>query len=472
MIAIMSNLPLYRRVLKVSLPLVISISAIMVMEITDRIFLSGYSLDAIAAVTPAGILAFVFIAFFMGLVSYVNVFVAQYTGAGDYQKVGSALWQGIYTSLAAAILLALLALTAETLFRWGGHAPEIQRLEVIYFKILVSGGGIHVLGTAFASFFTGRGLTRPVMLVNLIGMLINIPLNYMLINGIGGFPEMGIAGAGIATVVAWVVITLLLGLLLFNAEHDLDFGVYRARAFNPALFRRLLRFGVPGALQFCLDTLGFVFFVWMVGRIGTQELAVSNMVLSVNSLAYMPMLGVSLGTSTLVGQALGRGSVETAIQITRATLTLVRVYILVLILVFIGLPHLVLEIFRPRGLPAAEFEAIVAQGRILLRFVAAFIFFDAQYMVYVGVLKGAGDTRFIMLSIGTLSLFVMILPIVIGVQYFNAGLYFCWGCVTVFIFCLYTVSWQRYRRGKWQGMRVIETDKITDPSPPSDKIER
>lgn len=447
---------LLKRILNVSLPLVISLSAIMVMEITDRIFLAGYSLDAIAAVTPAGILAFLFLAFFAGLVNYTNVFVAQYVGSGNLQRVGAAVWQAIYCAIGATLLLILIAGQAETLFRWGGHAPHIQELGVIYFKILVWGGGIHVLGASFASFFTGRGLTRPVMLVNLTGMILNIPLNYMLINGIWCFPELGIAGAGLATVAAWCVITLLLGLLLFTREHNHLFGIWRGKALDIVLMRRLLRYGIPGALQFCLDVLAFVFFIWMVGRIGTLELAVTNIVMSVNSLAFMPMMGISLGTSTLVGQALGRQDVAEATAIVRTTIWLAIGYSALLTVVFVGFPHLVLDIFRPRNLPVTEYEAILQHGSLLLKLVAIFIFFDAQYLVYVGALKGAGDTRFIMLSIGLTSLLVMILPVVLGVTIYGAGLYFCWICVTVFIFCLFAITRHRYHKGHWQKMRVIE----------------
>ena len=80
----------YRKVLRVSMPLVISMSSTMIMEFTDRVFLANYSLDAIAAALPAGITAFLFISFFMGTAQYLNVFVAQYSGSGRPRRVGAA----------------------------------------------------------------------------------------------------------------------------------------------------------------------------------------------------------------------------------------------------------------------------------------------------------------------------------------------------------------------------------------------
>jgi MATE family multidrug resistance protein len=102
------------------------------------------------------------------------------------------------------------------------------------------------------------------------------------------------------------------------------------------------------------------------------------------------------------------------------------------------------------------YAAIREAGIILLRFVAAYLFFDALYMVCIGVLKGAGDTRFIMWSIGLLSLAVMILPIYIGVEVFGAGLYYAWSCATLFVFCLFAASFWRYQQGRWKKVRVIE----------------
>jgi MATE family multidrug resistance protein len=184
----------------------------------------------------------------------------------------------------------------------------------------------------------------------------------------------------------------------------------------------------------------------MVGRIGKLELAVTNIVLSINSLAFMPMMGFSLGTSTLVGQALGRNRVDQALAATKATIHIVLFYIFLLLLLFLLVPQPLLELFRPNQMTPAGYAAIREAGVILLRFVSVYLFFDALYMVCIGVLKGAGDTRFI----------IMILPIYIGVEIFGAGLYYAWSCATCFIFFLFAASFWRYRQGRWKKVRIIE----------------
>jgi MATE family multidrug resistance protein len=446
----------YRDVWRVSIPLVITMSATVVMTFTDRVFLSNYSIDAIAAALPAGITAFVFLAFFADTAGYSNVIIAQYTGAGALQRVGRAMWQGIYFSMIAWLIMIGLSLCAGPLFQLIGHAPEVQQLEVIYFRVLCLGSGIHIIGMSLSSFYTGRGATRPVMIIYIIGMLLNVPLDYVLINGVWIFPELGILGAGLATVFAWTVITVLLAFIVFTRENDLVFKVLKNYHFNLDLFRRLLRFGVPSALQFSLDVFAFLFFVIMVGRIGKMELAVTNIAISLDSVSFRPLMGFALGTSTLVGQALGRNRPDQAVNAAKATMVIASGYISVLVLLFVFVPQPLLELFRPGDVSSEDFAVIKGMGVVVLRFVAAYLLLDGLYMISTAVLKGAGDTKFIMWSIAGLSMFGLVLPLYIGMAVFGQGLYFAWTCIVLFLFLLASITFGRFSQGKWKTMRVIE----------------
>jgi len=454
-VSVMTGSTSYRSILHLSIPLVMSMAAITVMEFTDRVFLANYSLDAIAASLPAGITAHLFIALFFGVAEYLNVFVAQYSGAGQPRRVGPCLWQGLWFSLIAMVILCLISLAAEPLFRLSGHAPAVQELEVIYFHILCWGGGIHVAGAALSCYFSGRGKTRPVMVVNIAGVLLNIPLDYAMINGLGPFPEMGITGAAIATVVAWGVMTFLFALLIFRREQHTLHGVFYWRP-DRQLLARILRYGVPGSFQFCMDIMAFTLFVLIVGRIGTLELAVTNIVFSINSMAFMPTVGFSLGVSTLVGQAIGRDDAGAAVQAALRSLHLMLVYIFCMGIVFLLFPEPLLALFSSEKAPIRQTLYIMDTGRLLLRVVTAYILFDACYMVFGGVLKGAGDTAWLMGAIGLSSVFVMILPLLVGVVWLGAGVYYAWGCVLVYIVTLFSLVLWRYSKGRWKTMRVIE----------------
>ncbi|MGW8193384.1 MAG: MATE family efflux transporter [Desulforhopalus sp.] len=452
-----SRSPRHREVLRVCLPLVLSLSATTVMEFTDRVFLANYSIEAISAATPASITSYLFLAFFGGVGGYAGVFIAQYTGRGYHKKIGSVLWQGIYFTLGSGFLLWLLGVfAAAPIFSLAGHSIEIQRLEVEYFSILCKGAVLHVAMATLATFFTGRGLTRPVMVITFAGVVVNIPLDYALIFGHWGLPQMGIRGAGIATVAAWGLNVALLCGLIFTPRHNQRFGVFASLRYDREIFSRLMRFGIPGSLQFTVDILAFTLFILLVGRIGKAELAATNIVLSINALAFMPSMGVSQGMSVLVGQALGRRSPRLASEYVRSGCTLLVGYIVIIDLLFLFAPDLVLAPFMASATAVATQEALLAHGKVLLNIVAAYLLFDALYMVLSGALRGAGDTRFMMIATVVVSPFCLVLPVYLGIEYFQITVGTAWIWVLVFISVLFLLSAWRYRSGLWRKMLVIE----------------
>lgn len=446
----------YRDVLAISLPLVASMGSITLMQFTDRIFLAGYSMDAISAALPAGIASFTAISFFMGVANYVNAFIAQYTGAGAFNRVGAALWQGIYFSLFAAVFLASLYFVSTPIFTLIGHSPPVRALEVRYFKILTLGAGLVVTGSALACFYTGRGLTWTVMLVHLSGAAVNIPLDYCLINGIGPFPRLGIAGAGIATVTAYGVIVTILCLLIFSGKNRSLFRTWSARAFDRELFGRLMRYGAPSGVQFFLEISGFTFFIQMLGRLGDIELAASNIVLSIESLSFMPMIGFHIGNATLVGQAIGNGTPHDGMVATGSAFKITMLYMALIAAVFLFFPEPLLHLFRMQANTSSEYGKIMDLGVILLRFVAIFCLFDSLNLIFSGAIKGAGDTRFIMWTIAAMSIGLMIIPTYLAVEVFHAGVYTVWTIATLYVCALGLAFMLRYRQGKWKDMRVIE----------------
>lgn len=446
----------YRQVLSVGLPLVVSMGSITVMQFTDRVFLSGYSLNAIAAALPAGIAQFLFVAFFMGTTSYVNVFVAQYIGSGAPGRVGAALWQGIWLSLVSWGLMALLYFAAP-LFAYTGHPAAVVDMEMIYFRILVLGSGLIVLASTLGCFYSGRGLTRPVMVVNIIASFTNIPLDYALIFGLGPIPALGIAGAAIATISASLVNVLLYIPLIFSKDHQRAFGVRSSWRLEKELFSRLLRYGLPSGIQFFIDIFAITFFIFFVGRLGQVQLAATNIVLSIYHIAFMPMIGMSIAASTLVGQAMGGGLPAMARRAAGNTLHMAMAYMGLMALVMILFPEPLMGLFKTRGLSPAEYGPVIEVGTVLIWFIAFFAMIDSLAIIYIGALKGAGDIRFVMWLMAGVSFLCMILPIYLGVELWNLGVYFAWCCITTYVIVLGTCMGLRWRGAAWQRHQVVET---------------
>jgi len=444
----------YKQVLNIGLPLVASMGSTTVMQFTDRVFLANYSLDAISAALPAGIANFLFQSFFLGAVTYSGVFIAQYVGAVRHDRVGAALWQGVWFSLLSGLVLAGLSFLAGPLFAAGGHPPEVQLLETQYFGILTRGGVLAVLDVCLAGFYTGRGQTRVVMCVNMLGALINIPLDYCLINGVG-FPELGIRGAAMGTVAAWAVMVALYGVLIFTRKNDQAFAVRRNWRPNRDLFGRLMRYGAPGGLEFALDIMAVSFFVFMVGRLGKIELAATNLAFSIHSLAFLPMIGLSVATSALVGQSLGADQPARARRATGSAMRLTLAYTAVCALAFVLLPRELLALFQTSGAAEGEFQPIMDLGVVLLRYVAVFCLIDACSIIIFGALKGAGDARFLLVTMLLASSLCMILPLILVID-LHAGIHAAWGVFIFYILALAIAFALRYKGGKWEALRIIE----------------
>jgi MATE family multidrug resistance protein len=300
------------------------------------------------------------------------------------------------------------------------------------------------------------------MVVNIIGAVINIPLDYALINGVWGFPELGIRGAALATVVSWAVIAGLFALLIFRRRNE-GFGVFSRWRFDAELFGRLMKYGGPGGVQFFIDVFGITFFIFMVGRIGNAELAATNIVLSIDTLAFLPTVGLSIAVSTLVGQAIGEGNPERAVFATHNTIHVAMLFMGLVAAAFVLLPETLMVMFRPEGMSQAEYAPIVAAGVVLLRLCALFTLCDSALITLIGALKGAGDSRFVMWTMGAASLFVLVIPSYLAVEHFGAGLYGVWGFLVAYVILLSGVCWVRFRRGRWKDMSVLEDELAPSP---------
>ena len=445
----------YREVLRMAAPLILSTGSWSLQIFVDRVFLSWHSRDALAACLPAGMLHFTFSSLFIGTVAYVNTFVAQYWGADRRDRVGPAVWQGIYVGLASGLIILCLIPFSRSFFEWAGHEPRIRALEAEYFRILCfMGPGI--TGVAVSSFFSGRGDTRTVMWVNFLANGLNIVLDYAWIFGHWGFPEWGIRGAAWATVVSHLLIPVVFFALMMRPRYRDTLCTLSGWRPEAALLRRLLRFGLPNGVQFMLEILGFSMFILLVGRLGTTALAATSVTFNINTLAFLPMMGMGIAVSTLVGQYLGKNRADLAERSTWSAVHLSLGYMLVMAAGYVFAPGLFLKPYISGADPEA-FEQVWDMTVVLLRFVAVYCIFDALYIVFSAGVKGAGDTRFVMLTSVALGWFVMVLPTYLLVVIYGMGLYIAWVFVSLYLVTGGLIFMLRFRGGKWKSMRVIES---------------
>jgi len=417
-------------------------------------FLSWYSPEAIAAAMPSGILFFTILSLFMGTASYVNTFVAQYHGAGQADRIGPSLWQGFYVSLAGGALLLALAPLSPGLFEWIGHPPAVRRLEVIYFRILCYGAVFPIANSALAAFFSGRGKPWPVMWIHLLATVVNVVLNYILIFGRFGFPALGINGAAISTVVSGIVSFLVFAVLILRSSNNPAYATRSGWKPDRDLLARILRFGFPNGVQFFIDIFGFTVFILLIGRLGTVQLAATNIAFNINSLAFMPMIGLGMAISILVGQYVGEKRVDLAERSVFSGAVICFPYMGLIGLAYFLAPDFFIGFFASETAPETFLE-IRSIAVVLLRFVALYCIFDTMNIVFASGIKGTGDTRFVMIMILVVSSCVLVVPTFLSMLVFRGGIFTAWIFVTAYVIVLGFGFLFRFLQGRWKSMRVI-----------------
>jgi len=444
-------------VLRLAFPLILASSGQTIRMLADRVMLAHYSQEAIAASMPAGLACLTLMCFFMGTAGYVNAFVAQYTGARRPDRVGIAIWQGIHLSLIGGVLIALAGVAGPAIFRWMGHAPEVQLQQISYFQVLCQFSAPALLMSTLLTFWSGRGNTRVVMLVELGVAALNVILNWMLIFGHLGCPELGVYGAGLATGLSAVAGFLVVGGMFISKRNRTAFGTLPARTFDRPAFMRLLRFGAPNGTQFMLDLLAFNVFIAMLGRMGTAELEAANVAFGLNSVTFMPLFGLGMTVSILVGQSVGAGHPDHAKRAVRNARRLAMIYCGVMAVVYLGATDLVLAPFVRPDDPSQD--AVMAIAARTLRYITAYLAFDALYIIYSHAIKGAGDTRFSMLMSLAISWGMLVVPSIIAVR-LGATAWTLWSILVVNVMAAGAVFYLRYRTDRWCHMRVVEDSVV------------
>lgn len=455
-----------REVVIVALPLMISTLSYSLMQFCDRVFLAWHSSTSLAAVMPSGVLAWALLSFPFGVALYTSVFVAQYHGAKEDRRVGSVIAHGLLLGILFCPLFLASIIWPDWIFQISGHQGEVAREEGIYFRYVSIGSVAQVLGGVLTSFFVGLGRTKTVMAVDVTVALLNVVLDALLIFG-WSFQEttivapLGIQGAAIATSAALWLKAIAFFLLLLPRNQRATYGLDGTIRFRFGLLWRMIRFGSSNGLQFLIECLGFAVFTLMIANLGEVPAAATTVAVSISSMVFVPVWGLSTAVSTMVGQQIGNGKPELAERATWTSLQIGLGYTGIFALLYFWVPDLFL-LGHQAG--AENFQQIRDLARWLLIFVAAYCMFDAGQIVFVGAIKGAGDTVFVVITTLICStLFVGVGLIGYRMQLGDQGLlYWWWSCLTGWICLLLLFFGGRFMMGHWKTMSVIERDLIRE----------
>ena len=453
----------YRHVLRLVVPMVLSNAAFTVMQFTDRVLVARHGSEDIQAAMPAGILTFCLMSLFTATAGYAGTFVAQYHGAGDRRAGIRACAAGIWLTVLFLPFFALLHPICSWTLSLAARDEALFALEDRYAFWMLLGAPLVSLHWVLSGYLVGRNRVVANAIVTVAGCAANVALDFWLVFGGFGVPELGLAGAGIATFASVALqVAATLGVVL--AEKDVR-AMPRRELLRPdaALVGRIFRFGLPAGVQLCFDMASFAFFILLTGRLDPLSLATSNIAFSINNLAFSPLMGFSNAASVLAGQFQGAGKPPLAKSSVMRCLRLAWAYMALCAAVFLLLPTQLLAAFRSPDAPYAAAE-MTGLGRTLLAMLAAWGMFDTMNVVFLGALKGVGDTRFAMVWLLGTEWCLFVPAVATVLLALHGGIVAAWSVQLAYIVLLSTGLFLRWKGGRWMSIRLVEPARPSAPS--------
>ncbi len=461
-----------RQLLTLALPIIAMMVSRMMMGFIDFWMVKYLGTAAQAAISPATMLVFTAACLGMGVANSTQTFVSQANGRGEPRVCGSYAWQTLYLAAISGLAVWPAIVTTPTWLGWvakvASHDPVMAEMEIAYTRIALWSVPFAVLSMGLTAFFMGIQRPRVALLAVIASLLVNATGNYLLIFGKFGFPEMGIAGAAVATVIGWAVRAGFLAGAMLMREFDRRYHTRRSLAWSTSKILAMLRIGGPTSVQWVVDIGSWlVFLAFIVPPYGVVAAAASAVALQYMHLSFMPAIGIGIALCSQIGFAIGEGRPDKANRQTRIAMRLTGVYMgaVGLLLVVGGYPLMWLFNKDP---------AVIHAGQLVLVGAAVFQVFDAMSITYMNALRGAGDTRW-----PAVAVFLCCWVIFVGggvlVRSFlpELGLIGPWAMCAAYIIVLGLLLRWRWRGGKWREIRLFDksadAEQAAGDQPPADR---
>ncbi|MCG8415667.1 MAG: MATE family efflux transporter [Pseudomonadales bacterium] len=441
-----------RELFRIAMPMVVSQGTFAVMIFTDRYFMSQIDPVHMAAALGGGVATFFSFCFFSGLFSYANAMAAQYLGAGEKHKCAKVVTQGWIMALMCIPFLFVITYLVSGLFEAMDHDPQQVELERTYYQILMVGIVITLAKVCISSYFAGIGRSYVVMICDVWGLVLNVPLAYVMVFGHLGFPALGIVGAGISTIIATLFALLLFIFFYVRKEHREEYQVRESLVLDRGILRRFLRLGFPSGLELFLNVAAFNLFLLMFQSYGVAEGASAAIVFNWDILSFVPMVGLNIGMISLIGRFVGARDMARTNEVVTAGFVIGLSYSGLLAVLYIVFRFPLVEVFAP---PQGDFSEIRELATFMMIGLSSYAMADAVIQVCGGVLRGAGDTRWLMYVSVALH-WIMLVAEYFIIRVFELGPRVAWIAFCVMIFAIAAVFAYRLFGNRWRKPEVLE----------------
>ncbi len=396
----------YRRNLRLSLPIVLSQVGQMLTQLADTVMVGQYGGEdptPLAAVSFGSSISFLFLIGCIGIALGLTPLIGEHYVRQEREESKRLFHNAMifYTLLGLAV--GAVQYFCMPILNYMGQSPEVVEGAIPYIRMLACGVPFMLLFYAFKQFLEGVGNTKVVMWITLIANVVNVALNWLLIYGRCGFPELGTAGAGLATTLARVLsMVLVIGYFVCRKEFGGYLRGFTLRSFCFKRVRRLLSIGLPIAGQMFLESSAFVGTGIMIGWLGAEALSANQIATSIGNCAFMVILSIGSAATIRISHCYGAKDLAELKLATRATYHLVLAWCTIASLLFILLREQIPQLFTSN----AEVIRITAD---MMFYVALYQLWDGMQNVSVGILRGLQDVKIIM-PIAFISYWLLNLP--------------------------------------------------------------
>lgn len=442
--------PSARQLLALAWPIIVSRSAQTVISVSDAFMVASLGQDALAATTTAALNVFGLFILPMGTVFIISSFTSQLFGRGDYAGARRYGFYGIiFCALLEIIYLSLVRAVPAVIDKLD-YSPAVKDLMIQYSEIRLIGGGAAVGLEALGNYYGGLGNTRLPMAMQIVCMVLNVGLNWVLIHGHWGAPALGVKGAALASSISTIVgFAILIVCFLRGVGTDAS-----ARETRSVLrlheFVRMLRFGIPSGINWFVEFAAFTLFVNVVlNGLGTTTLAAFMAAMQVNQVSFMPAFGLTSAGAIIVGQLIGAKTLDHVSKAVRMTALATCTWQGTVALFYIVFSQWVMLPFAP---PGNERAAFLELGSYVLVLSATWQLTDALSMSFSEALRAAGDTTFTAWARAIIAWMLFVPGAYVSMKILGGGIGWAVFWLSFYLGALALILWLRFRSGVWKTL--------------------
>ena len=447
-----------------AVPMILSRATQSVMTFADALMVEHLGPQAIAASATGGFNCFLVMILPMGTVFIVQSFVSQLVGANDRDATPRFAWYGLVIAAASGLLAIATIPLIDPLLGLADFSPAVRDLMSEYMAIrmfsVAAVVGIEVIG----NWYGGLGNTWMALVASIISMVCDLFLNWVLIYGNLGAPEMGVNGAALSTTIGSCIGFTFLAVAFWRRWGMAIGGAPAPARRHPFRFltmrelKRVLRFGIPNGLNWFAEFAAFQLFVNSVfASLGDDTLAALQVVIAINSVAFMPAFGLASAGAILAGQAIGRGEKSAVWPQVKMTIAVAAVWMCTIGITYLIFPEPLLRLFDSKD----RAPIFVEVGITMLLISAAWQLFDAIGITLSETLRAAGDTTWTAAARLVLAWVIFVPSGYVVVKVYDGGPVGAMLCLVAYIALLAGAFAYRFKSGAWKRIELIEP-KLVD----------